>query len=215
MLATANRRPVGSRPIAKQNRITCITGNAKMNNITPTFLHIRKKFFCNRARIFPLDVIWKNINKIVREINELELVLTVAKVGVLTLQQSVISEKSSNSMPPLGECPDAPFSCKREKWIFVVVVVLFFQLRDNSLHSTSKYWKSSIDEWIGFVPNFYILLLFDSKSKIINDIFQTILYRQIFTCATFGATFCETFCETLCSHRIIEAYCEKKMVFLR
>lgn len=56
MLAIANRNPVGSRPMAKQNRITCMTGNAKMNSITPTFRHIRKKFFCNKARIFPLDV---------------------------------------------------------------------------------------------------------------------------------------------------------------
>lgn len=93
-----------------------------------------------------------------REINELELVLTVAKVGVLTLQQSVISEKSSNSMPPLGECPDAPFSCKREKWIFVVVVsffnyeiILFIQRQNIENHR-------SMNE-IGFVPNIYILLL--------------------------------------------------------
>lgn len=54
----ANFKPVGSRPMAKQKRITCMTGNAKMNNITPTFRHIRKKFFCNKARIFPLDVNW-------------------------------------------------------------------------------------------------------------------------------------------------------------
>lgn len=31
--------------------------------------------------------------------------------STLTLQQSVISEKSSNSIPPLGECPDA--NCKK------------------------------------------------------------------------------------------------------
>lgn len=30
----ARCKPVGSRPIARQNRITCITGKAKMNNIT-------------------------------------------------------------------------------------------------------------------------------------------------------------------------------------
>lgn len=33
-LTTANRKPVGSRPIAKQNRITCITGRAKINSMT-------------------------------------------------------------------------------------------------------------------------------------------------------------------------------------
>lgn len=30
----ANFKPVGSLPIAKQKSITCMTGNAKMNNIT-------------------------------------------------------------------------------------------------------------------------------------------------------------------------------------
>lgn len=50
--------PVGSLPMAKQNRITCMTGSAKMNNMTPTFRHIRKKFFCNKARIFPREVIY-------------------------------------------------------------------------------------------------------------------------------------------------------------
>lgn len=58
IFAIANFKPFGSRPIARQNKITCITGNAKMNNITPTLRHIRKKFFCSKARIFPLDVIW-------------------------------------------------------------------------------------------------------------------------------------------------------------
>lgn len=56
LLTTAIFSPVGSLPMAKQNKITCITGSAKMNNITPTFLHIRKRFFCNKARILPLDV---------------------------------------------------------------------------------------------------------------------------------------------------------------
>lgn len=54
--AMAILKPLGSRPMAKQKRITCMTGKAKMNSITPTFRHIRKKFFCNKARIFPLDV---------------------------------------------------------------------------------------------------------------------------------------------------------------
>lgn len=58
--AIANFKPVGSRPIAKQNRITCITGSAKMNSITPTLRHIRKKFFCSRARILPFVVIYAN-----------------------------------------------------------------------------------------------------------------------------------------------------------
>lgn len=57
IFATANFKPVGSRPIAKQKRITCITGSAKMNNMTPTFLHMRKKFFCSKACIFPRVVI--------------------------------------------------------------------------------------------------------------------------------------------------------------
>lgn len=34
-----------------------------MNNITPTLRHIRKKFFCNKARIFPFDVILKQSEK--------------------------------------------------------------------------------------------------------------------------------------------------------
>jgi hypothetical protein len=87
-LTMAMWSPMGSRPMARQNRITCITGSAKMNSITllqwyriivwvphswnmycinsvhvdrthPTFLHIRRKFFCRSARIFPLVVSWQ------------------------------------------------------------------------------------------------------------------------------------------------------------
>lgn len=56
LLTTANLSPVGSLPMAKQNKITCITGSAKMNSITPTFLHILKRFFCNNALILPREV---------------------------------------------------------------------------------------------------------------------------------------------------------------
>lgn len=52
----ASFRPVGSPPMARQNRITCITGRAKINSITPTFRHIRRKFFWRRALIFPVVV---------------------------------------------------------------------------------------------------------------------------------------------------------------
>uniref|UniRef100_A0A224Y589 Uncharacterized protein n=1 Tax=Panstrongylus lignarius TaxID=156445 RepID=A0A224Y589_9HEMI len=52
----AKCNPVGSRPMAKQNSITCITGNANINSITPTFLHILRKFFCRSAFVFPFVV---------------------------------------------------------------------------------------------------------------------------------------------------------------
>lgn len=69
ILATANLSPDGSRPMAKQKSITCITGNAKMNSITPTLRHMRKKFFCNKARIFPRVVIYPTKEKIENQIS--------------------------------------------------------------------------------------------------------------------------------------------------
>lgn len=55
-LTIASFSPLGSPPMAKQNKITCMTGRANMKSMTPTFLHIRRKFFCSSARIFPTDV---------------------------------------------------------------------------------------------------------------------------------------------------------------
>lgn len=99
----ASLRSVGSRPMARQNRITCITGNAKINSITlknifllllllfiffgvntkinvtyPTFLHIRRKFFCSNALIFPLLVIFKTFDRLQSEHIPVEFVLTPA-----------------------------------------------------------------------------------------------------------------------------------------
>lgn len=42
--------------MARQKRMTCMTGRAKMKSMTPTFRTIRKKFFWISALIFPLVV---------------------------------------------------------------------------------------------------------------------------------------------------------------
>uniref|UniRef100_A0A1A9ZZ72 Uncharacterized protein n=1 Tax=Glossina pallidipes TaxID=7398 RepID=A0A1A9ZZ72_GLOPL len=55
-LTIAKFKFVGSRPMAKQNNITWMTGKTNMKSITPTLRHMRNKFLVMSALILPDDV---------------------------------------------------------------------------------------------------------------------------------------------------------------
>uniref|UniRef100_A0A1B0B3D0 Uncharacterized protein n=1 Tax=Glossina palpalis gambiensis TaxID=67801 RepID=A0A1B0B3D0_9MUSC len=87
-LTMAKFKFVGSRPMAKQNNITWMTGKTNMKSITPTLRHMRNKFLVMSALILPDDV---NCNQI----------LMVSEIG----RDSILDTYFANSLIPFFHIP--------------------------------------------------------------------------------------------------------------